>query len=92
MRTDLVCFFVRTGVGFVQDVLCADLPNLQKQCATIRFWSGFFRHRNVNSHDSDQIPILRCKIGPPFSEFTIMSVLLRDASVTIIKLKCLQEF
>jgi hypothetical protein len=39
-RTDLACFFVWTGNGFARDALCADHPNLQKRCATIRFWSG----------------------------------------------------
>jgi hypothetical protein len=29
--------------------------------------SGFPRRRSANSHNSDQIPTLPCKIGPPFS-------------------------
>jgi hypothetical protein len=45
----------------------ADRLNLQKRCATIRFWSTFPRHRSMNSHASDQISTLQFKIGQPFS-------------------------
>jgi hypothetical protein len=39
----LARFFVWTSDGFVRDALPAFLPNLQKWCTTIRFWSGFPR-------------------------------------------------
>ncbi len=43
----------------------------QKRHATIRFWSGFSRHRSLSFHPSVQNSILRCKKRQPFSEFTI---------------------
>jgi hypothetical protein len=46
-RTDLARFFVWTGGGFVRDALCADLPNLQKRCATIRLSRGFLEGQRL---------------------------------------------
>jgi hypothetical protein len=47
--------------------------NLQRLVQVYPSWSGFPRHRSLNSHDSEQIPILQCKICPPLSEFTNMA-------------------
>jgi hypothetical protein len=33
----------------------------------LRIWSGFSRYRSASFHPSVYIPILQCKISPPFS-------------------------
>ena len=45
-------------------------PNLQVPVKGSQMWRGMRRRRDKDSHDSDQIPTLQCKICPPLSEFT----------------------
>src|SRR5260221_7960529 len=57
-----ILFRTKTSALFFQrDV------NLQDVDGRSQMGSGFSRHRSVDSHDSEQISTLQCKIGPPFS-------------------------
>src|SRR5207248_1566657 len=52
------------------EILCADLANLQKRCETICLWSGFSRFSMVDSYGSRRFPRFRLKNCRTFTLFT----------------------